>query len=155
MNNLNLNPLFRSTVGFDRLYDMLNTEAPQTNSYPPYNIEMLEDNKYVISMAIAGFKEEEIDITSHEGKLTVKGNKKSDDKSDRKFVHRGIAERSFTQTFELADHVEVKSAKLDDGILNIGLIREVPESMKPKKINVNGKASAMENTDDKPEKKLN
>ena len=144
MSNFNLNPLFRSTVGFDRLFDMLNSEAPQTNGYPPYNIEIVEDNKYVISMAVAGFKDAEIDITSHEGKLTIKGNKKADDKKDRKFVHRGIAERSFTQTFELADHVEVKSAKLEDGILNIGLVREVPEKLKPKKISINGNQPAIE-----------
>ena len=145
MSNFNLNPLFRSTVGFDRLFDMLNSETSQTNSYPPYNIEVIEENKYVISMAVAGFKESEIDITSHEGKLTVKGNKKPEEKKDRKFVHRGIAERSFTQSFELADHVEVKSAKLEDGILNIGLVREVPEKLKPRKISINGSQTTIEN----------
>lgn len=137
MNNLNLNPLFRSTVGFDRLFDMLNTESSQTNSYPPYNIEIVGENQYLISMAVAGFKEDEIDITSHEGKLTIKGNKNAEERKDRKFLHRGIAERSFTQEFELADHVKVKAAKLEDGILNIGLVREIPEAMKPRKININ------------------
>ena len=137
MTNLNLNPLFRSTVGFDRLFDSLNEATTQSNSYPPYNIEVLEDNKYLISMAVAGFKDEDIDITSHESKLTIKGNKKAEGKKNRKFVHQGIAERSFTQAFDLADHVEVKAAKLENGILNVALVRVVPESMKPKKIQIN------------------
>ena len=138
MTNMNLNPLLKSAIGFDHLFDMLNNDMQQTNSYPPYNIEVLEDNRYMISMAVAGFKEDDIDITVQDGKLTVKGQKQNgQDKQERRFLHQGIAERSFTQTFELADHVKVKGASLEDGILSIGLVKEIPEAKKPKKININ------------------
>ncbi|MCF6766641.1 Hsp20 family protein [Thiotrichales bacterium 19S3-7] len=138
MTNFNLSPLFKSTVGFDRLFDLINSDFQSNNTgYPPYNIEVLGENDYLISMAIAGFKEDEIDITWHDGKLIVKGTRNEPNKQpDRKFLHRGIAERSFSQTFELADHVKVTDAKLENGILNITLMREVPETMKPKKIKV-------------------
>jgi molecular chaperone IbpA len=137
MTNLNLSPLFKSTIGFDRLFDLANSDFQVNNSYPPYNIEVLDDHEYKISMAVAGFKEDEIDITWQNGQLIVKGIKSQiNDQKDRKFLHRGIAERSFTQTFELADHVKVTEAKIENGILNIALVREIPEEMKPKKIKV-------------------
>lgn len=137
MTNLNLSPLFKSTIGFDRLFDLMNSDFQVNNSYPPYNIEVLGDHEYKISMAVAGFKEDEIDITWQNGQLIVKGIKSQvNDQKDRKFLHRGIAERSFTQTFELADHVKVTEAKIENGILNIALTREIPEEMKPKKIKV-------------------
>ncbi|WP_116963459.1 Hsp20 family protein [Fastidiosibacter lacustris] len=134
-----LDSLVRNAIGFDRLFAL--AEAGKPISYPPYNIEVLGKQDYLISMAIAGFNESEIDITVHQGKLTVTGSK-IDDNKERKFIHRGIAERSFTHTFELADHIEVKGAQFENGILNISLIKEVPEAMQPKKIKINNQPHA-------------
>jgi len=128
-----LDTLVRNAIGFDRLFAL--AENTKTTSYPPYNIEVISDNEYLISMAVAGFKENEIDITVHNGKLTVIGNK-SNDNSKRKFLHQGIAERSFTHTFELSDHIEVDGADFKNGMLDINLVRNIPESMKPKKIKI-------------------
>ena len=122
-------PLYRSTVGFDRLVQMLDnpsafeSEAP---SFPPYNIERLTENEYRISMAVAGFTDAEIKIEMKENALTVTGAKAADGK-ERKFMHRGIATRAFERRFQLADHVEVKSADLKDGLLNVDLVRNVPD----------------------------
>ncbi|WP_151193534.1 Hsp20 family protein [Cysteiniphilum sp. JM-1] len=138
-----LDALVRNAIGFDRLFALAETGKP--TSYPPYNIEVLGEHDYLISMAIAGFKESEIDIVVHQGKLTVTGNKNEDSK-ERKFIHRGIAERSFTHTFELADHIEVKDAQFENGILNISLLKEIPEAMQPKKIKINSNAQNSQNT---------
>ena len=129
-------PLYRSTVGFDRLVQMLDgvsgsdTDGP---SYPPYNIERLGDTDYRITMAVAGFSEPEIKIEVKEGTLAVTGTKPAET-AERTFLHRGIAARAFERRFQLADHVEVKAANLQDGLLHIDLVRNVPERLKPRTV---------------------
>jgi len=134
-------PLYRSTVGFDRLVNMLDHIAGDENGFPPYNIERVSDNEYRISMAVAGFSQDELNVEVKEQTLAVKGQKSPDDK-DRAYLHRGIATRSFERRFQLADHVEVTDADLTDGLLNIGLVRNVPERMKPRSIEIGGSKSS-------------
>ena len=138
MRHYDLSPLYRSTVGFDRLFSMLDTLSggeASTPGYPPYNIERTDEDAYRITMAVAGFGDDEIDIETKESVLTVKAQKAEETESDdRKVLHRGIAARSFERRFQLADHVEVKGASLENGLLHIDLVREVPEAMKPRKI---------------------
>ncbi len=129
-------PLYRSTVGFDRLAQLMDNVAGfdgDTPAYPPYNIERLGETEYRITMAVAGFAENEIKLEVKEQTLTVTGQKAAEDK-ERTFLHRGIATRAFERRFQLADHVEVTSAELKDGLLNIGLVRNVPERLKPRTI---------------------
>ena len=135
MRPYDLSPLYRSTVGFDRLFQLLDggTSFDGESTYPPYNIERVAENEYRISMAVAGFSEDEIRIEVKESALTVKGDKKADDK-ERQYLHRGIATRAFERRFQLADHVEVKGADLKDGLLHIDLVRNVPERLKPRTI---------------------
>ena len=136
MRHLDLTPFYRSTVGFDRLFDLLDSAAgfdADGVAYPPYNIERLGDNEYRITMAVAGFGEDELKIDVKEQSLTVRGEKKADEKQ-RQFLHRGIAGRSFERRFQLADHVEVKGAEFKDGLLHIDLQRNLPERMKPRTI---------------------
>lgn len=136
-------PLYRSTVGFDRLaalLDSVNNADRNQPSYPPYNIELLEQDKYRITMAVAGFSEAEISLTSENNMLTVAAAKQEQgsDNSKRTYLHQGIAERSFKRQFRLADHVKVTGASLNNGLLHIDLEREIPEAMKPRQIPVNG-----------------
>jgi molecular chaperone IbpA len=139
MRAIDFAPLYRSTVGFDRLFSMLDNmgqpgEAP---TYPPYNIERTGENAYRISMAVAGFAEGELSIESRENTLTVKGEKvENKEDAGKEYLFRGIAARSFERRFQLADHVEVKSASLENGLLHIELVREIPEAMKPRKIEI-------------------
>lgn len=128
-------PLYRSTIGFDRLAQLLDNAAGLDSDagYPPYNIERLGENQYRITMAIAGFVDDELKIEVKEQMLTVKGEKKPD-AGDRQYLHRGIAARSFERRFQLADHVEVSGANLKDGLLDIDLSRNVPERLKPRVI---------------------
>lgn len=136
MRHFDFAPLYRSTIGFDRLVQLLDSVAGHdgdANNYPPYNIERLAENEYRISMAVAGFAEDELKIEVKEQSLTVKGDKKAEPK-DRQFLHRGIAGRSFERRFQLADHVEVKGADLKDGLLHVDLVRNLPERMKPRTI---------------------
>ncbi len=135
MRHMDFAPLYRSTVGFDRLVNMLDHIAGDDNGFPPYNIESVSENEYRISMAVAGFSEAELNVEVKEQTLTVKGEKSTEDK-DRAYLHRGIASRSFERRFQLADHVEVKDADLTDGLLNIGLVRNVPERMKPRTVGI-------------------
>jgi len=135
MRHMDFAPLYRSTVGFDRLVNMLDHIAGDDNGFPPYNIESVSENEYKISMAVAGFSEAELNVEVKEQTLTVKGEKAADNK-DRVYLHRGIASRSFERRFQLADHVEVKNADLTDGLLNIGLVRNVPERMKPRSVEI-------------------
>ncbi|HEC14482.1 MAG TPA: Hsp20 family protein [Rhodospirillales bacterium] len=131
-------PLFRSTVGFDRLARLAESalHADQAAvSYPPYNIETTGEDTYRISMAVAGFKEDELSIETHEDTLTVSGSKTVED-GDVTYLHRGIAGRDFLRRFNVADHVKVTSAYLSDGLLVIGLVREVPEALKPRHIEI-------------------
>ena len=149
MRTFDISPLYRSTVGFDRLFDMLDQTArvePMTN-WPPYNIEKAGDDQYRITMAVAGFSPEEIELTQHGSALLVTGHKGSEE--DKQYLHRGIATRAFKQTFNLADHVKVKGASLENGLLMIELVREVPEELKPRRIAIStgsqSKALAQDN----------
>lgn len=133
--DLDFSPLFRSMIGFDRLAQMLDATTP--NAYPPYNIEKAGENDYRIAMAVAGFAQDDIDITVENGTLIVRGRKQEDDKNEgTNYLHRGIATRAFEQRFQLADHVEVKDACLENGMLTVDLVREIPERLKPRKIEV-------------------
>ena len=137
MRSIDLTPLYRSAIGFDRLANLIESAASNGNAgYPPYNIEQLGDNDYRISMAVAGFTQEELELSFQENLLTVKGNKQAD--TERHYLYQGIAERGFERRFQLADYVRVKGADLKNGLLHIDLAREVPEAMKPRKIEING-----------------
>lgn len=137
-------PLYRSTVGFDRLLSMLDQAArvePSTQ-WPPYDIEKVADDAYRITMAVAGFSQEEIELTQHDTTLVVTGHKRDRD-GDRDYLHRGIAARAFRQTFSLADHVKVTGASLENGLLAVDLRREVPEALKPRRIAIGGRHAAL------------
>ncbi|ELO1555226.1 Hsp20 family protein [Aeromonas hydrophila] len=137
MRSIDFSPLYRSAIGFDRLANLIESAASNGNAgYPPYNIEQLGDSDYRISMAVAGFTQEELELSFQENLLTVKGNKQAD--TERNYLYQGIAERGFERRFQLADYVRVKSADLKNGLLHIDLVREVPEAMKPRKIEING-----------------
>lgn len=141
MNRFDFTPYRRSTVGFDRLFDLLENTARANGggeNYPPFNIERRGDDAYRITLAVAGFRAEELDITAQQNLLTIVG-RKQEEKSEGEMLHVGIANRGFERRFELADFVRVAAADLADGLLTIDLVREVPEAMKPKKIAV-GKA---------------
>ena len=138
MRHLDFSPLFRSSIGFDHLVGMLDTASraeQQQPSYPPYNIVRLSDDAYQITMAVAGFAESDINIISKENTLTVSGEQEA--KEQKEFLHRGIAARNFERKFQLADHVKVVGAQLENGLLHVDLKREIPESMKPRKIEIN------------------
>ena len=138
MRTVDFTPLFRSTVGFDRMQRMLDSMArvdEQAFSYPPYNIEVHGEDAYRITMAVAGFGEDDLDVTVKENRLLVSGKSRAEEEGTS-FLHRGIAGRSFERWFELADHIKVKSASLDNGLLRIDLVREVPEEQKPRKISI-------------------
>ncbi len=126
-------PLYRSTVGFDRLFSMIDNLNGEASSYPPYNIERTGESSYRITMAVAGFTDDELSLEAKEGVLHVKGEKKPDDE-EREVLYRGIASRTFERRFQLADFVEVTGASLKNGLLHIDLAREIPDAMKPKKI---------------------
>jgi molecular chaperone IbpA len=134
--NLNFSPLFRSTIGFDRVFDLLeNASRMQSfDSWPPYDIVRTTEDSYRITMAVAGFSEDELSITHEPNLLVVSGNKPDEDGGD--YLHRGIPGRSFERRFELADHVKVTNADLANGLLTISLVRELPEEMKPRRIQI-------------------
>jgi molecular chaperone IbpA len=134
--HFDLTPLYRTTVGFDRLGSLLDTLGSHDNdaeSYPPYNIELVDENAYRISMAVAGFGANDLNIEAEENTLTIHGEKQTE-KEESTFLHRGIAARSFERRFQLADHVLVKGARLENGLLHVDLVRELPEAMKPRTI---------------------
>ena len=136
MRTLDFSPLYRSVVGFDRLADLLDAAAHETaTGYPPYNIERTGDHEYRIEIAVAGFKPDELSIEVKEAVLTVTGRKAAND-GDRRFVHRGLAERNFERRFQLAEYVLVTEANLADGLLSISLKRELPEALKPRRIEI-------------------
>jgi len=147
MRNYDFSPLYRTTVGFDHLSSLLDavTHSDSSgNGYPPYNIELLEQDHYRITMAVAGFVEDELDIQSEQRTLTVKG-RKPDQEVERNYLHQGIAARNFERRFQLAEHIEVSGARLENGLLHIDLVREVPEAMKPKRIAIgDGKGSVID-----------
>jgi len=139
MRNFDLSPLYRSAIGFDRLAQMFDDamRADAQPSYPPYNIELVDENKYQITMAVAGFDEKELEIESERDTLKVTGRKEKDS-TERNFLHRGIAARDFEHRFRLADHVRVVGARLEQGLLHIELAREIPEAYKPRRIVIDG-----------------
>jgi molecular chaperone IbpA len=141
--NFDFSPYRRSTVGFDRLFDLLeNAGSPQTaENYPPFDLERVSEDGYRITLAVAGFRPEEIDVTAQQNLLIVTGRKSEDAQGE--YIHRGIATRAFERRFGLADHVQVRAADLKDGMLSIELVREIPEAMKPRKIEI-GTRSAVQ-----------
>ena len=138
MRTIDFSPLYRSVVGFDRLAALLDAAASgESNGYPPYNIETVGQDAYRIEMAVAGFKAEDLAIEVKENLLTVQGRKTANDADqNRRYLHRGLAERSFERRFQLADYVVVTDAKLEDGLLSVSLKRELPEAMKPRRIEI-------------------
>jgi molecular chaperone IbpA len=137
MRTFDFSPLYRSTVGFDRLFDMLDQTARMeaAPSWPPYNVEKIGDDRYRITMAVAGFGADDIEITQKENTLLVTG-QKHPEQENAQLLHRGIATRNFKQTFNLADHVKVTGANMENGLLTVDLVREVPEEMKPRRIEI-------------------
>ncbi len=138
MTRLDFTPYRRTTVGFDRLFELLEhagRNAPNEN-YPPFNIERLSENEYRITIAVAGFRTEEIDITAQQNMLLVSGSKDLESNDNRDFLHLGIASRNFERRFQLADHVHVTAADLADGLLTVALVREIPDALKPRKITI-------------------
>ena len=140
MRTYDFSPLYRSTVGFDRLFDLLDQTARLESSpnWPPYNIERTGEDDYRITMALAGFSPDEIELVQKENTLFVAGHKNQDQQGGAEVLHRGIATRPFRQTFNLADHVRVTGARLENGLLTIDLQREVPEALKPRRIEIAG-----------------
>lgn len=135
MRTFDFAPLYRSTVGFDRLFELLDTATTARPDWPPYNIEKTGENEYRITMAVAGFRPEEVELTQQGNTLLVAG-KKVADADARQMLHQGIAFRNFTQTFNIADHMKVSAATLRDGLLSVDLVREVPEQLKPRRIEI-------------------
>ncbi len=143
MRHFDLTPLYRSTIGFDRvgsLLDTLSSFEGETPSYPPYNIERVAENAYRISMAVAGFGESDLDIEVKENTLSIRGEKHGE-AEESTYLHRGIASRSFERRFQLADYVIVKGASLENGLLHVDLMRELPEAMKPRTIEITTKVA--------------
>jgi len=143
MTTFDFSPLYRTSVGFDRLASMLSTASRQDqgNSYPPYNIRTTGEDHYQITMAVAGFSEDDLNIATEQNRLVVTGERKDETEDNGEYLHRGIATRSFERRFNLAEHVKVISASLENGLLHIDLERELPEAMKPRTIKI-GKAEA-------------
>lgn len=145
MTTFDLTPLLRSTVGFDRLSRMLEASAlDSAPSYPPYNIVALDEDNYRITMAVAGFSQDDLDITAKENQLVVAGRVAERNKPDENavYLHRGIAERAFERRFQLADHIRVVGATMENGLLTVELVREIPEAMKPRKIEIGAGSSS-------------
>src|ERR1700754_1253337 len=137
MRTYDFSPLWRSTIGFDRLFDLVETaQRAGEDNYPPYNIERLAEDRYQISLAVAGFAPGDIAITAEQNVVTIEGSKP--DKAEGDFLYRGISARHFKRQFNLADYVQVKNAAFDNGLLKIELVREIPEAMKPRRIAING-----------------
>ena len=158
MRHVDFSPLYRSTVGFDRLFNLLDSmgQPEQTApTYPPYNIERTGENAYRISMAVAGFGEADIEIEAKENTLLVKGNQSNneEDEGEGEMLFRGIAARNFERRFQLADHVEVRKARLENGLLHIELVREIPEAMKARKIEISATTSGAPQIEGKAAKK--
>ena len=144
MTRFDFTPYRRNTVGFDRLFELLenNGRVAQNENYPPFNIERTGENDYKVTIAVAGFKTDEIEITAQQNMLIVAGQKDADSNDNRDFLHMGIASRNFERKFQLADHIHVTDADLADGLLTITLVREVPEALKPRKITIGGQTEA-------------
>lgn len=144
MRSYDLTPLYRTTVGFDRMFDLLDGLSKSEGAgYPPYNIERVDEDRYQITVAVAGFAERDLEIEVHENTLKVTGHRPETDEG-RTFLHQGIAGRSFERRFQLADHVRIEGASLVNGLLNIELRREIPEAKKPRKIEINQSGAKVE-----------
>lgn len=152
--NFDLTPFRRASVGFDRLFDMIENGIgnPSADNYPPFDLEQQGDDRYRIALAVAGFRPDEIDITAQQNLLIVSG--KKSEQNDRSYVHRGIATRSFERRFVLGDYVQVRSADLRDGLLSIELVREVPDEMKPRRIEI-GKTEGQSRLSDQRDSAVN
>ncbi len=139
MRSLDFSPLFRSTIGFDRVFDLLDSVSryDTAQTFPPYNIERNDENHYRISLAVAGFGEKDLNVEMRDGVLTVQG-KRGDEAEKTDYLYQGIAGRAFERRFQLAEHVEVKGAKLENGLLHVDLERVVPEERKPRRVPING-----------------
>jgi molecular chaperone IbpA len=138
MRNFDLSPLYRSAIGFDRLASMLdaaNRSNEQQPSYPPYNIELRGENEYRITMAVAGFDKSELELQTENGNLTITGRKEPDEQ-EHQYLYQGIAARNFERRFQLADHVRVVKASMENGLLHVDLVREIPEAMKSRRIDI-------------------
>jgi molecular chaperone IbpA len=139
MRSYDFSPLWRSTIGFDRLFDLAESAQRTTeDNYPPYNIERLGEDRYQISLAVAGFSPDEISVTAEQNVVTIEGDRA--ERTEREYLYRGISTRVFKRQFNLADYVQVKNASFDKGLLKIELVREIPEAMKPRRIAINGTA---------------
>jgi molecular chaperone IbpA len=140
MRTFDLTPFYRSTIGFDRLFSLLDQVSDSAPGYPPYNIERTGENAYRISVAVSGFAEGELSIVAKENTLTIKGEKTANENGQEpsEVLYRGIAARAFERVFQLADHVLVKDASLENGLLHVDLVREIPEAKKPRSIPING-----------------
>ncbi|MBF9043525.1 Hsp20 family protein [Rhodobacterales bacterium HKCCE4037] len=139
MRTYDFSPLYRATVGFDRVADMLDRVLSQDaggTTYPPYNIEKTDENAYRISVAVAGFSDADLSVEQREHQLVISARKEKDDTAERTYLHRGIATRAFEKRFQLADHVRVTGAVAENGMLHVDLVREVPESLKPRRIEI-------------------
>ena len=149
MSRMDFTPYRRSTVGFDRLFDLLENQARHNSgdNYPPFNIERRDEDEYRITLAVAGFTPGDLDITAQANLLVIQGRKRDDEGEKRDMLHVGIANRGFERRFELADYVRVAKADLENGLLVIDLVREVPDAMKPKKIAVNGETASLQVVD--------
>ncbi|MBL6959164.1 MAG: Hsp20 family protein [Rhodospirillales bacterium] len=145
MRTIDFSPLFSSSIGYDHLQRMLDATAQtgQASSYPPYNIEAVSEDAYRITMAVAGFSEDELDVTAKENTLLITGKPEKDD-AEGEFLYHGIAGRAFERRFELADHIKVTGASLVNGLLHVDLVREVPEEKKPRKIAIDSQPKAIE-----------
>ena len=144
MDRFDFSPLFRSTIGFDRLARLVDSASrfDSAPTYPPYNIESTGEDAYRLTMAVAGFSRDEIDLTVHENTLVISGKaQKDDEEANGRYLHRGIARRAFERRFSLADHIKVTGASMDNGLLHVDLVREVPEEAKPRQIKI-GEAAA-------------
>ncbi|MCH8552009.1 MAG: Hsp20 family protein [Natronospirillum sp.] len=154
MNTIDLTPLYRSSIGFDRfgsLLDSVMRNDQASAGYPPYNIEVTDENRYAVTLAVAGFDRSELDIEVERGVLTVRG-RKATDSDERQFLYQGIATRAFERKFSLADHVEVRGANLSNGLLTINLVKEIPEAMKPRSIDIDVNQEALEHQPEVGEK---
>ena len=150
MNTIDLSPLYRNSVGFDRMASLLDNALSSQKAgvgFPPYDIETTGEDRYAITLAVAGFEDSELDIQVENGVLCVRG-KKADETEEKSYLYRGIANRSFERKFNLADHIEVQGADLKNGLLTINLLKEIPEAMKPRSISINSGGATLEHQEE-------
>ena len=153
MTTFDFSPLFRTAIGFDRFADALESaNRSDAGGYPPYNIELIGEDHYRISLAVAGFSKDELTIETKENHLTISGRKQAEEGEERKYLHRGIANRGFERNYQLADYVRVSGATIQDGLLHIDLVREIPDAMKPRRIEITSDEAETEYLEQKEDK---